>query len=637
MVLQSKQTATVKYQYARVNGVWLRYAILGKKRPSAQCIVFTPGGQSGMKQPDEGYCWHPTTFLSENRLWSSLQIAEGESALIKEKCLDPAKVTPPLNPTNGFIKMVADHLTTLYRQRACTCGLINTHELSRDCAQMKMLKAVLYSLNRNERFSMNDDVENVYNLTHDELDGDYYFLMWDRRNHGGSEISYDLDGVDSTVDTDDQSVCMSEAEVHSNDLKALLDHLGVKKVHLIGTSSGARLSLTFAACFPDSTLSVVPMNLTGGELATRFVAQNYYQVFADLAREGGMDAVSTSVRYKSVFDQHCVTADESIELVDYQCFQESNNSVNNTTNDSSVQNGCDCHLVLDLPDQRIPPSQNTSFNKLRTYSSEKFISLMETWAQELKNTVHYPAVGLSEPLLLSLHKLQVPCFVIHSFQPSDGMHTADVALRVSKLLNAPLLMSELCQAEEWVAAIAAFVKHPLSVYVEKGLHLNVHPRSRQRINPLSEMHVHPLTTVPSLTKQEKLKSRSNTSSSNLNCYTHNNCTKCDVHNQMDVNQETPSYCEVHRAKQVTLPVALKIPQNDVQLAKLKPKNKILVFWYGFYMSFILLKSLVALVVKESTRSFFKNLCSSLNPFGKNNKIQNTKNKRAPTQTTTNAL
>jgi len=48
-------------------------------------------------------------------------------------------------------------------------------------------------------------------------------------------------------------------EMHAEDLKKLLDHLGVRRVHLVGTSYGAEIAMIFAYTWPDTvkTLHVI--------------------------------------------------------------------------------------------------------------------------------------------------------------------------------------------------------------------------------------------------------------------------------------------------------------------------------------------------------------------------------------------
>jgi 3-oxoadipate enol-lactonase len=45
-------------------------------------------------------------------------------------------------------------------------------------------------------------------------------------------------------------------EMHVKDLKNLLDHLGINKVHLVGTSYGSEISMIFAYTYPEITKSI---------------------------------------------------------------------------------------------------------------------------------------------------------------------------------------------------------------------------------------------------------------------------------------------------------------------------------------------------------------------------------------------
>lgn len=46
---------------------------------------------------------------------------------------------------------------------------------------------------------------------------------------------------------------------HHDDLKALLDHLGIAKAHIVGLSLGAGIAVDFALACPEATLSLVPV------------------------------------------------------------------------------------------------------------------------------------------------------------------------------------------------------------------------------------------------------------------------------------------------------------------------------------------------------------------------------------------
>ncbi len=44
---------------------------------------------------------------------------------------------------------------------------------------------------------------------------------------------------------------------HAEDLKSLLDHLSIKKAHILGHSFGGRVSIAFAILYPEMTLSMI--------------------------------------------------------------------------------------------------------------------------------------------------------------------------------------------------------------------------------------------------------------------------------------------------------------------------------------------------------------------------------------------
>jgi pimeloyl-ACP methyl ester carboxylesterase len=74
-----------------------------------------------------------------------------------------------------------------------------------------------------------------------ELAKQYRVIVYDQRSHGRSAMG-----------ENDYST-----EIAARDLKVLLDHLGESKVHLIGHSLGARVSMKFLELYPDQVLSFI--------------------------------------------------------------------------------------------------------------------------------------------------------------------------------------------------------------------------------------------------------------------------------------------------------------------------------------------------------------------------------------------
>jgi pimeloyl-ACP methyl ester carboxylesterase len=84
----------------------------------------------------------------------------------------------------------------------------------------------------------------------------YRVITYDRRGFGRSAV--DAAGPQPGTGADD--------------LKALLDRLGLDRVHLVGTAAGGIVSLDFALSFPDRLRSLVLANTIGGVQDPEYVA-----------------------------------------------------------------------------------------------------------------------------------------------------------------------------------------------------------------------------------------------------------------------------------------------------------------------------------------------------------------------------
>jgi pimeloyl-ACP methyl ester carboxylesterase len=76
----------------------------------------------------------------------------------------------------------------------------------------------------------------------------YRVIAFDRRGWGRTQIDSGAPQPSAAAD----------------DLLALLDHLGILRVHLIGTAAGGFVALDFALSFPQRLRSVVIANSIGG-------------------------------------------------------------------------------------------------------------------------------------------------------------------------------------------------------------------------------------------------------------------------------------------------------------------------------------------------------------------------------------
>jgi pimeloyl-ACP methyl ester carboxylesterase len=113
----------------------------------------------------------------------------------------------------------------------------------------------------------------------------YRMLLHDRRNCGASDVAFDGS--------------VSEHEVWANDLYALGKELGVLPMYVGGSSAGARLAILFATLHADGLRGLLLWRVTGGQEAVDRLAENYYGQFIEIARTGGMQAVSNSEHFSA--------------------------------------------------------------------------------------------------------------------------------------------------------------------------------------------------------------------------------------------------------------------------------------------------------------------------------------------------
>ena len=109
-------------------------------------------------------------------------------------------------------------------------------------------------------------------------------LLHDRRNTGASQIV--IDGE------------QGEEEIWTDDIAALLEHLGAAPAFFAGASSGARTSMLTALRHPRSVRALMLMRITGGPTAAARLPEMYYEQFIRAAREGGMAAVCATEQYR---------------------------------------------------------------------------------------------------------------------------------------------------------------------------------------------------------------------------------------------------------------------------------------------------------------------------------------------------
>jgi pimeloyl-ACP methyl ester carboxylesterase len=75
-----------------------------------------------------------------------------------------------------------------------------------------------------------------------------------------------------------------------DDLKALLDHLGIDKAHIVGLSMGGRIVIDFAVKYPERVASLVPVDAGIGGYNRPNTAATYAKVAAEKGLEAAIDA-----------------------------------------------------------------------------------------------------------------------------------------------------------------------------------------------------------------------------------------------------------------------------------------------------------------------------------------------------------
>lgn len=189
----------------------------------------------------------------------------------------------------------------------------------------------------------------------------YRILLHDRRNCGASDVSIEPLG--------------SEYEIWADDLRVLAQELGVSRLYVGGSSSGARLAIVFALRHPEALQGLLLWRITGGQHASETLAERYYGDFARVAAEGGMAAVAETPHFRE-----CIAA---------------------------------------RPSNR---------ERLLGMNAETFISVMQTWRQDFLHAASLPVIGATEE---QLRALRVPACIMAG---NDRVHTPATARKIAALM-----------------------------------------------------------------------------------------------------------------------------------------------------------------------------------------------------------
>jgi len=186
-------------------------------------------------------------------------------------------------------------------------------------------------------------------------------LVWDRPNTGGSGM---------TLGDDERQ---PEFDLQADYLHQVLHSLGLLPAVLLGKSNGARLSLVFAAKYPQDCAALVLLNVTNGsKAAKRLSAERYYQ-HLDTCANFGLAAVAKDPHYTALFERN--------------------------------------------------PANRA---RLLSWGAERFMLQMKLWGDALSragDAVKFPVTGLPRELLQGIQQPALCVYVADPGGKDDGMHT----------------------------------------------------------------------------------------------------------------------------------------------------------------------------------------------------------------------
>jgi pimeloyl-ACP methyl ester carboxylesterase len=202
-------------------------------------------------------------------------------------------------------------------------------------------------------------LDGVKSLAQRMADHGHRVLIYDRRNCGVSDIV--IGGE------------QSEYEVWADDLFELASQLKALPLIVGGSSSGCRLSLTFALKYPQAVRALLLWRVTGGAFAAARLTENYYGKYIRAAQDGGMAAVCDLEHFK-----------ERIEA---------------------------------RPDNRAT---------LMAMDRKAFIAAMERWQAQFRKGAELPVIGASEK---DLNSIKIPTCIVPGNDKTHNHAVAEIAHR----------------------------------------------------------------------------------------------------------------------------------------------------------------------------------------------------------------
>jgi len=112
--------------------------------------------------------------------------------------------------------------------------------------------------------------------------------MWDDQFEAFSKhyrvVRYDMRGYGQSA-----LPVLGEGYSHADDLRALLDHLGITKTHVIGLSMGGSVAVNFTIEYPERTMSLITVDTTLGGFPRSEEWRAFLGMIFSKARQAGVE------------------------------------------------------------------------------------------------------------------------------------------------------------------------------------------------------------------------------------------------------------------------------------------------------------------------------------------------------------
>ena len=121
----------------------------------------------------------------------------------------------------------------------------------------------------------------IHGFTLDTRMGDDQFEVFSKHHR---VVRYDMRGYGQSA-----LPVLVEGYSHADDLRALLDHLGITKTHVIGLSMGGRVAVNFTVEYPERTVSLITVDTVLGGFTYSEEWSAFLGMLFSKARQSGVE------------------------------------------------------------------------------------------------------------------------------------------------------------------------------------------------------------------------------------------------------------------------------------------------------------------------------------------------------------